>query len=91
MGGSVFPHLRDTVSALPPPAVEPGESKRSSRSRRGPPPLCVLQAIAFAGQFDDVAAVGQPVEGRPGQAFVAQHLGQFSKARFVVRITLVRS
>ena len=39
------------------------------------PPLGVLQAVAFALRLQDVAAVGQPIEGGPGQPLAAQHLG----------------
>ena len=34
----------------------------------------VGQAIAFAVGFEDVDAVGQPVEHGPGEPFAAQHL-----------------
>ena len=33
----------------------------------------VLQAVAFAVGFEDMDAVGQPVEQRPGQALCPQH------------------
>ena len=34
----------------------------------------VLESVAFALGFQDVAAVGKPVQGRPGQAFAAEYL-----------------
>ena len=39
------------------------------------PPFGVLQAVAFALGLQDVAAVREPIEGRPGQPLAAQHLG----------------
>ena len=75
-GGVVLTHLRDPVSTPRFPLRSNRESRAGPILSRGTPtPLRVLKAVAFAGQFEDVAAVRQSVEGGPGQAFVAQHLG----------------
>ena len=35
----------------------------------------ILEAVAFALGLQDLTAVGQPVQGRPGQAFATEHFG----------------
>ena len=40
------------------------------------PAFGVLQAVAFAPGFQDVAAVREPIKRRPGEAFAAEDFGQ---------------
>ena len=53
--------------------------------------LGVLQAVAFAGRLQDVAAVREAVQGGTGEAFGPRTSVQFSNGRLVVTIRLRHS
>jgi hypothetical protein len=44
------------------------------------PAFGVLDAVDFALVLQDLAAVGQSVQGRSGEAFAAEHFGPTSRA-----------
>ena len=58
-------------------AVVGGEASGRRGGRVGAGLLAVFEAVAVAGELEDVDVMGQPVEQRAGEAFGAEDLGLF--------------
>ena len=54
-----------------------GEASGRRGGRVGAGLLAVFEAVAVAGELEDVDVMGQPVEQRAGEAFGAEDLGLF--------------